>query len=159
MLQKLKDFGANYLQIIRRTIMFGTTPTNFPKNINAAEKKKTGKWKRKTESEIHEIQKKIKKSAYNLSMPLGILSILFLIVYVAKDFIDQDYRVYCYFLPVLSFIITFLFQIANGRSFGNSPRIKICNRCLKEDWLKLNRCPCGGVLEPPEYYDFIETGK
>lgn len=139
--------------------MFGTTPANFPKNINAAEKKKTGNWKRKTESEIHEIQKKIKKSAYNLTMPLGILSILFLIVYVAKDVIRQEYKIYCYLLPVLAFIITFLLQIAKGRSLGNSPRIKICNKCLKEDWLNLNRCPCGGELEPSEYYDFIETSK
>lgn len=139
--------------------MFVTTPTNFPKNINAAKKKKTGKWKRKTESEIHEIQKTIKKSAYNLAMPLGVLSILFLIVYVANDAIGQEYKVYCYLLPVLSFIITLLLQIAKGRSFGNSPRIKKCNKCLKEDWLNLNRCPCGGELEPPEYYDFLETGK
>ncbi len=139
--------------------MFGQARSNFPKNINDPKKKLIGEWKRKTESEIYEAQKEIQKSAYNLVMPLGVLIVLFFLVYVAKDAISQKYLVYCYLLPIFAFILTFLLQIIRGRSFGNSPRIKICEKCLKEDWLGQKRCHCGGTMEPPEFYNFIETGK
>jgi hypothetical protein len=136
--------------------MFGA---KFPANINDPKKKKHGKWVRKTASEISEAQKRIQKSAFSIVMPMGVLLICIVVVWIALEYISEKYLLYCYLFPIVAFIFTYIFQLIKGRALGNSPRIKICSKCLKEDWLGLKRCHCGGTLEPPEFYTFIETSK
>ncbi|MDM8549885.1 hypothetical protein QUF72_07405 [Desulfobacterales bacterium HSG2] len=114
-------------------------------------KKRCGVWERKSESEIDVAEKEIGKSAYSLVMPLWILIISFF----ALGMISPN-KIHCLFFSILLFIATYLLQICNGRSFASSPSLKICNKCMKENWLDVKNCYCGGKLEPSEYYNFIE---
>ena len=128
-------------------------PTEY-NNIKAflhPRKRQPGKWERKSESEIESIQKELKKTIFNPWMP----AVMFVFSFCTYCLCHANLTV-AFLISMVVLAATFLIQLKNGRSLAMSPSFKICKKCLKEDRIGLKICPCGGTLEPPEYYHFIE---
>jgi hypothetical protein len=110
-------------------------------------------WKRKSEDEIVEIKKQLRRSSFDLTMPIGVLIISFLcICFVFSRYRHPNAFEYGIIVSFSSFIITLILQYINGRSLIGKPRIKICSQCHREDKLRLKECNCGGTYEPLEFY-------
>jgi hypothetical protein len=133
-------------------------PVNIDK-ILGPKKKRIGVWQRKSESEIKAIQEQINKSANSMVMPIGVSIISGFTCHITMNMISHSKILYCIASSIFAFIFTFIVQRIKGRALALSPRIKICNKCLKEDWIGLKRCHFGGTMESPEFYNFIEKVK
>lgn len=133
-------------------------PANIDK-ILGPKKKRIGVWQRKSESEIKAVQEQINKSANSLVMPIGVSLISGFTCHITMNMISHINLSYCIASAIIAFFITFIVQKLKGRSLSSSPRIRICNKCHREDWIGLKHCHCGGMMEPPEFYNFIEKGK
>ncbi len=135
---------------------------NIPHNIYKIfdrKKEQVGVWERKPDTEVREIEKEIKESSHDLIMPFGMLGVSFAACIFIACIIDNFNALLCLLIPIIVGISTYKIQIYKGRSLAGNPRFKICNKCSKEDWIGLKECTCGGVLEPPEFYNFIEKTK
>jgi hypothetical protein len=120
-------------------------------------KRPPGDWKRKTETEISDIKRRLKRSSFDLTMPIGLalcvtspLIVIGIFNYFDLEIIKASFKI---FLPIS--VITLLCQIISGRSFVKRPKIKICNNCHRETELNLKKCHCGGLYEPPEFYVYV----
>jgi len=134
----------------------------IPHNIDrilAPKKKRIGVWRRRPEAEVKEIEKKITESKYSLVMPIGMFLSSMFGCHISMNLYSHSKLSYCFAFGLIVFIISYIFQILYGRAYAGSPRMKICKECLREDRLRLRKCYCGGLLEPPDYYEFIEKDK
>ncbi len=133
---------------------------HFPRNIDkilSPKDKKKGVWERKTDSEVEMVKEKLRKSSFNLTMPICIIFLsLFVCLYSMGN---VQNRLLVLIVPSFLFCFTIGYQVYIGRPLASSPSFKICNKCFKEDRTGLNECPCGGLYEPPEFYNFIEGDK
>ncbi len=118
-------------------------------------KRPKGTWERKSEVEIEEIKKQIKKSSFSLVFPLCFFVPTFLIL-LRATIEHPSILKYLIILPILVFLIAYVSQIIYGRSMVGSPRFKICNKCYNEDLIGRKECSCGGEFEPPDFFNFIE---
>ncbi len=91
------------------------------------DKKTNGKLVRRSEDEIFEIKERIKKSAYNPTMPVGVFIICSLVVYYGAT------GIWLFGIPLFAFALTYVFQIMTGRSFAKKPSFKICSNCFNKD--------------------------
>jgi hypothetical protein len=133
-------------------------PINIDK-ILGPKKKKIGVWQRKSESEIKAVQEQINKSANSMVMPIGVSVISGFTCHITMNMISDSNIPYCIASSIIAYIIAFIVQRIKGRALALSPRTKICNQCLKENWIGLKHCHCGGTMEAPEFYNFIEKDK
>lgn len=134
----------------------------FPHNIDkilGPKKKKVGIWVRKPEAEIASAMAELKKSSFSPTMPITVLILALFISNLAFNRLGKSGFLFGLTISISVSILTYLCQIFTGRSFSLSPSIKICNNCFKEDRIGLKSCTCGGIFEPPDYYDFIEKNK
>lgn len=134
---------------------------SFPRNIEKvfeAKTKKSGVWKRKDDHEIEEVKRKLRSSSFSIVMPIGVFIIVFFPCYLFIP-VSPNKIIYCFIISLILFISTYVYQIFNGRSLANSSSYKVCNKCFKEDRIGLRECPCGGLYEPAEFFDFIEKNK
>ena len=134
----------------------------FPHNIDkilGPKKKRIGIWVRKPEAEIASIKAKLKKSSYSLTMPITVLILALFISNLAFNQLGKSGFLFGLIISISASILTYISQRIIGRSFSLSPSYKICNNCFKEDRIGLKSCTCGGIFEPPDYYDFIENDK
>ncbi|MGC9196639.1 MAG: hypothetical protein ACP5IL_14480 [Syntrophobacteraceae bacterium] len=142
-------------------------PSNLGK-ILTPKVKKNGKWQRKSNFDIENIKIKFRKSSFtNITMPLsaGIVVLIVLLAITSRSPTFPHaplipYRSYiCILISLSVFVLTYIYQIFTGRALASSPSFKVCNKCFKEDYAGLRECPCGGILEPPEFYTFIEESQ
>lgn len=133
-------------------------PWNIDK-ILTSKKKKNGVWKRNSNLEIENVKIKLRNSSFtNLTMPLP-ASIVVLLLCMDLMPKSSSKLTYCIVIPLVVFVIIYGYQIFSGRSLASRPSFKVCNKCFKEDYIGLEKCPCGGTLEPPEFYTFIEESE
>ncbi len=128
--------------------------------------KKSGAWQRKPDSEIEIIKVKLRRSSFvNPIMPLStfiiLLGVLFAVTSKSRTFPQAHLMPYrspiCISIAIFVSVVTYVYQIFKGRALASSPSFKVCNKCFEEDRIGLKMCPCGGTLEPPEFYSFIEN--
>jgi hypothetical protein len=142
-------------------------PSNMGKILEPKVKKK-GKWERKSDSDIDNVKDKLRKASFiNITMPLSVFIVVlfaFLAITSRSTTFPKaqliPYRSYiCILISLFISLLTYVYQIFTGRALASSPSFKICNKCFKEDYIGLKECPCGGILEPPEFYTFIEESQ
>ena len=108
-------------------------------------------WKRKSEDEIIEIKKQLRRSSFDLTMPTAVLIITFIVF----GYVNSKYTIafeFAFIIPLSSFFIVLILQIKKGKSLIGKPTSSICNQCYREDNLGLKKCECGGSYEPQEFY-------
>ncbi len=127
-------------------------PNNL--HLNARFKKRPeGAWVKKPEAELTTIRKQIQKSTYSIKGPFITSIVLMPFSFIIDTTLPFGMNLIIFF--ALSFIGIFIYQIIQGRSFVKAPNFKICNKCLREDLLNIKKCWCGGIFEPPEFYNFL----
>jgi Flp pilus assembly protein TadB len=161
MLGALAIFGLSYPILIgwTKAIEAGAGSIKETSNQLKAEAKTrlqndkapAGQWQRRSEDEIAQIEKQLKKSAYSPVMPIGVFIVVFAALYVFLRDISNG-AVLTTISALFFLCSTYLIQIAKGRSLVNKQKHKICNKCLREDDIGLTVCFCGGIYEPQEYY-------
>jgi len=108
-------------------------------------------WKRKPEEEIIKIKKQLRRSSFNLTMPIAVLIITFITLgsIIEKNNIAFEYA---FIIPISSFFVVLIIQLIKGKSLIGKPKPTLCNKCYREDNLGLKKCGCGGSYEPMEFY-------
>ena len=119
------------------------------------DKPQGGQWQRKSEDEILQIEKQLKKSSYSPVMPTSVFILLLAVLYVFLPHTSNSV-IMMVIISFLSFFLTYLIQIVKGRSLVNKNDYKICNKCFEKDNIGLKACFCGGTYEPQEYFIFKE---
>lgn len=108
-------------------------------------------WNRKSEDEIVEIKKQLRRSSFNLTMPIAVLIITFITIGSVTSKYNMAFE-YALLIPFSSFFIVLIMQLIKGKSLIGKSKSSICNQCYREDNLGLNKCNCGGSYEPKEFY-------
>lgn len=149
----IKDQKKHITKILKRQkrdILPKTDTAGVKKEENSKGKNREV-WERKAEDEIMEIKKQLRRSSFNLTMPISVLIITFITVgsVISKYNINLRYGI---LIPISSFIIVLILQIVKGKSLIGKPTPMICNQCYREDNLGLKKCLCGGFYEPQDFY-------
>lgn len=151
--ESIKDQIKNKTKILKRNkkdIHTKTGTATIKKEV-APKGKHLKAWKRKSEDELMEIKKQLRRSSFDLTMPIAVL----IITFITFGSVISKYNIafeYVFIIPVLSFFIVLILQLIKGKSLIGKPKSSICNQCYREDNLGLNKCECGGSYEPKEFY-------
>jgi hypothetical protein len=113
-------------------------------------------WQRKSDIEIVIIKDEIRKSSFDLKIPLAVFCISIFITLLFIPYFSAGIQLLgCMSLAIL----TFLFQVLTGRSFQGKDNFQICNKCFSEDRLGNKKCFCGGLFEPYNFYNNLTNNK